>query len=99
VGAIEVNAEVGYGLVQHRSDEWIYGLAFGYSASEGFELLGEIHGTALRDFREDHLLFNLGTRCKLNDKLVVLGSAGRSFRDPTSGVHPFIAYIGIQFNF
>jgi hypothetical protein len=99
VGVIGVNAEIGYGLVQHRSDEWVYGLAFGYSASERFELLGEIHGAALRDFSEDNLVFNLGTRWKVNNKLVVLGSAGRSFRDPASGVHPFLAYIGIQFNF
>lgn len=99
VGAIEVNAEVGYGLVQNGSDEWIYGLAFGYSASERLELLWEVHGTALRDFREDSLLFNVGTRWKLNNKLVVLGSAGRGFRDSPGGVNAFIAYMGVQFNF
>jgi hypothetical protein len=99
VGAIEINAEVGYGLVQNRSDEWIYGVAFGYSASERFELLWEVHGAALRDFSEDSLLFNVGTRWKLNNKLVVLGSVGRGFRDSPGGAHAFIAYMGIQFNF
>lgn len=99
VGAIEVNAEVGYALVQDRGDELIYGLAFGHSISERFELLGEVHGTALRDFREDELVFNLGTRWKLNGKLVILGSAGRSLRDTASDAHTLLAYVGIQFNF
>lgn len=98
VGPLGVNGEFGFRFVQHRSEEWLYGLAFGHETRIRLELLGEIQGTARRNFREDDLVFNLGGRWRLGDKFVLLFSIGRSIRAPSGeSLTPF-AYLGMQFN-
>jgi hypothetical protein len=42
-GPVSVNPEIGYVLLEDE-DEWLYGLALGYSPSSGIELLAELHG-------------------------------------------------------
>jgi hypothetical protein len=63
------------------------------------ELLGEIHGTAKRNFKEDELLFNFGGRFNVNKNLTLLFSSGRSFRRAASGEPTLILYAGTQFTF
>ena len=95
----DVNEEIGYVIKRNRTDEWIYGLAVGRQASKRLELLGEIHGTAPRNFKEDELLFNIGGRFNVNKNLTLLFSSGRSFRRAASGEPTLILYAGTQFTF
>src|SRR5947209_6546227 len=96
---LEVNEEFGYLVKQHRMDELIYGIAFGRQVSKRLELLGEIHGNALRNFKENELLFNLGGRYGLTKHFTLLFSAGRSFRRASSGEPTLILYAGTQLSF
>lgn len=95
----EANEEIGYRIRQHRMDEWIYGLALGRHVTRRLELLGEIHGEALRNFKDSELLFNLGGRYGLTKHLSLLFASGRSFRRAASGEPTLILYAGTQFNF
>ncbi len=96
VGPFGVNTELGYAFLQHGDDEWVYGLVLGCEVSNQLELLAEIHGTAQQDFKEDELVFNLGTRWALSDTFTFLLAAGRSFRDNASGEPEFLLYTGLQ---
>jgi len=99
LGPISMNGEVGYAIRENHEDEWVYGLALGREFSEGFEFVGEIHGTALRDLGENELVFDIGTRLDLTGILTLLFAAGRSFRGEESGEPQFFTYVGLQFLF
>jgi len=98
-GSISFNPEFGYVFREYNDNEWIYGLALGYEASNNLELLAEIRGTTLQDFQDDELVFNLGARCELSETYSLLIAAGRSFRPAASGEPEFLLYAGIQLLF
>jgi hypothetical protein len=97
-GAWEAGAEFGYDFVQHDDDQWIYGIAVGYALTKEIELLGEIHGTVAEDFRDDDVLFNLGTRWSLSERMTFLFAAGRSFRESDESAN-LLVYAGMQWTF
>lgn len=99
VGPMEFTLEVGYVLVEGREDQWLCGLAAAWPVTEGFEVVGEVHGTATRGFEEDELVFNLGGVVDLHENLSLLFSAGRSFRESGSGEPELLGYFGFQFKF
>ena len=94
-----VYAEVGYAWLEHGSNEWGYGIAVEYETSETFKLLGEIHGVAEQDFQQDELLFNLGFKWHFHENVTLMGSAGRSLREPKGEEEFIISYLGFQFTF
>jgi hypothetical protein len=98
-GPISLNPEFGYVFHEYEDNEWIYGLALGYEASECLDLLAEVSGVTGQDFEDDELVFNLGARRELSEVNTLLLSAGRSFRDSASGEPEFLLYAGIQMNF
>jgi len=99
VGPLEVNGEIGYRIVQHRTDEWEGGLLVTHRISRRIELMAELHGSALRNLTDGELLFNAGSRLRLGKNSVLLFSAGRTIRNaPGEGPH-YIAAFGIQINF
>jgi hypothetical protein len=98
-GPLAIVGEVGYQIVQHEKDEWIYGLAVAREINDRFELLGEIHGESKRDLTENEVVFNLGGRYKLNKKHTLLFSSGRSLRPASTEQPTWIAYVGMQFHF
>lgn len=99
VGSINLYAEVGYELVEADEDEWLYGIAVGYPVNDRLELLAEVAGSADRNFDDDELVFNLGATIGINDNLNLLLSAGRSFRESSSGEPELLGYFGLQFLF
>ncbi len=99
VGPIELNLELGYSLLEHEEDEWVYGLAAARPHSERFELLGEVHGVATKDFEEDVLVFNLGGVLRMHENVHLLFSAGRSLRESSTTEPELLAYVGLQFAF
>lgn len=98
-GPLELSLELGYSLIEHEEDAWIYGLAAAWPLSERFELLGEVHGVATRDFEEDVLVFNLGGTVELHENVSLLFSAGRSFHDSSATDPELLGYLGLQFRF
>ena len=99
VGPVEVNPEVGYEMTQYGKDTVFFGVAVGRQISKRVEFAAEIHGDALRDFKEKVIVANFGTRLKLSDKVGLMFSAGHTIRTPTGDEPHFIAAFGIQFNF
>ena len=99
IGPVRVVGEVGYRIVQNGPDEWEYGLVFARQVSRRVELMGELHGSSLRTFREDELFLNVGSRIRIARNAVLLISAGRTINSAGGQGPVNIAAFGIQFNF
>jgi hypothetical protein len=99
VGPVDLGLELGYTLIEHGRDEWVYGLAAAWPLAERFELVGEVHGVATGDFEEDVLVFNLGSVLQAHEKINLLFSAGRSFRESSTTEPELLGYLGLQLNF
>jgi len=99
VGPLELNLEFGHLFRESLPDEWLYGLAVAHRLHPRLELLGELHGTALRNFAQDELLFDLGGRFRLNRYLVLLFTTGRSIRGVPGEAPSLFGYWGLQLNF
>lgn len=97
VGTFELYMEAGYEFVEAGEDEWLYGVATGYSVNDHLELLAEVAGTASGDLDDDELVFNIGAKLGINDYFNLLLSAGRSFRGSSSGEPELLGYCGLQF--
>ncbi len=96
VGKFGVNGDVGYRF-KRGMDEVIYGVVVGRDINNNLELMAEIHGTGPRNQIGDEIVFNLGSRIKLNKHMTLITSAGKSIRrnhDPR-----FVGYAGIQITF
>ncbi|MBX7171705.1 MAG: hypothetical protein K1X72_12165 [Pyrinomonadaceae bacterium] len=97
VGKYGINGDVGYRF-KRGTDELIYGVVVGRRFRDAVEILGEIHGTGERNaLNKSEIVYNLGTRIKINDNLNLITSAGKSIRksyDPR-----FIGYLGMQITF
>ncbi len=95
IGWLGVNGEVGY-LFKPGDDEWVYGLLFGHKF-EKVELLAELHGTGLRNFKNHHDVVNFGVRWDFAENKTLNASIGRSLRNRSEQDPSLIAYIGVQF--
>jgi len=99
-----VNPEIGYNIVLGDNDfnNWKFGLAAGYEYESGLELMGEVgafvfdHSNATEP---DVPFFNFGFAYPLNKNVVLLGSAGRSFRPASDDTPDFFCLLGFQFLF
>src|SRR5207237_3984408 len=80
IGKYGINGDVGYRF-KRGTDEIIYGAVVGREFKDTFELLGEIHGTGERNhLGSSEIVFNIGSRLKINNHLTLLASAGRNLR-------------------
>lgn len=97
VGKYGINGDVGYRF-KRGTDEMIYGVVVGRKFKDAVEILGEIHGTGERNaLNQSEIVYNLGTRIKINDNLNLITSAGKSIRK--NYVPRFIGYLGMQITF
>ena len=99
LGPVTINGEVGYQVVQREKDEVLYGLVVGGEINKRLELVGEIHGTAKRNFADNEPILNAGGRFKMSKHYTLLFSAGRSLRGAAIGQPTLVGYVGCQFNF
>ncbi|HEY1263568.1 MAG TPA: hypothetical protein VGF06_08595 [Terriglobales bacterium] len=95
-GKLSLNFEAGYNFRQDAQDEVTLGMAAGYEATHGLELLAELHTEALRSFHENESVFQVGGREKLSEHLVLLFAAGRAVFGSTADQPGFLAYAGLQ---
>jgi hypothetical protein len=95
-GPVLVNGELGYTIRQHEDDEWFYGLIFGYQIQENLTFLGEIHGGTTYEFKENEIVFNIGTQWDFTKKYGLLASAGRGFSRASSVEPNLLVYLGLQ---
>src|SRR5205823_7342111 len=94
LGPVTINGELGYQVVQRDKDEVLYGLVVGGEINKRLELVGEIHGTAKRNFTEDGLIFNVGGRFRMSKHYTLLFSTGRSLRRAVTGQPTLLVYVG-----
>jgi len=99
LGPVTIDGEVGYQVVQREKDEVLYGLVVGGEINKRLELVGEIHGTAKRNFASNELIFNVGGRFRMSKHYTLLFSTGRRLRRSATGQPTLLAYVGCQFNF
>lgn len=91
-----VDVEVGYRLVQHTSDELIYGLALGSELSNTLELLSECNGVSARSLDSSEVVCQLGAREALGHHFSILGAVGTAvIGDPAERPKLHI-YLGLQ---
>lgn len=99
IGSAELLIELGYNLIEHDKDEWIYGLATGWQLTKSAKFVAEINGVTKNDFEENVLVFNIGGILNVHKNINLLFSAGRSFRESSETQPGLIGYLGFQFNF
>lgn len=96
-----INPEVGYNIVfeDDTRNSWKFGLAAAWELPNKLELLGEV-GTLIfpQGTESDNPFFNFGVEYPLNKNVVLLGSAGRGFRN-RQDTPDFFALLGFQFLF
>ncbi len=97
-GRFSLNPELGYAVLEGE-DEWLYGLAVGYSLFGCLELLAEVHGEAQSDFGDDDLLVQAGCRWSAHPNLSLLGAVGTGIRHPEDMRIELVAYLGVQILF
>lgn len=95
---LDVDLEIGPSFHFSAPSEWEYGLAIGHSFGR-IELIGEVHGTSLGQFRQDDLVLNGGVRYQISEGRLFLLSVGRSIYGQSTARVTFSSYVGIQFNF
>jgi hypothetical protein len=91
--------EIGYNVVFDGSGEnnWIYGVAAEWAKNERLKLLFEVGGVVWENGNDpDFPFFNAGLKYELTDHWTLLGSAGRSFRDDSSGSPVLMTFLGLQ---
>lgn len=97
IGKFAVGGDVGYRF-KRGPGEVIYGFIVGTQLSDSVEVMGEIHGTGpATKLGDSEIVFNFGSRIKLDSRANFIFSAGKSLRgnaDPR-----FIGYFGVQINF
>ncbi len=96
-GPLTVYAELGHFWNQQRPNEWLYGIAAEYEVVKTISLMAELHGTAQYGFREDQLVFNLGSHWQFSEHAGLLASVGRAIRSAGSGEPGFLSYVALQF--
>lgn len=95
LGPVDLNLEGGHWF-SRDNPQWITGIAVGRQQTKRIELLAEVyHISAARP--ERFTIFDVGARVKLFNPVLLIFSAGRSFRGPGSGEPQFIGYGGLQF--
>ena len=99
LGPVTIDGEVGYQVVQREKDEVLYGLVVGGEINNRLELVGEVRGTAKRNFASNELIFNVGGRFRMSKHYTLLFSTGRSLRRAATDQPTLLAYVGCQFNF
>ena len=95
-GKFELNADVGYIINQHSTDQLTFGLAAGYQATKSLELMAELHAVPLRDFQENESVFQLGGRKKFSEHYIFLFAAGRGLPGSSDREPKFLGYFGLQ---
>jgi hypothetical protein len=94
-GAIGVNTETGYRIVQNGPDEVVYRLAVGYTTRPGLELLSECTGSSeLRVATE--VICQAGARKDLGRDFTLLVAAGKGVGGSTIEPTRFRMYLGVQ---
>jgi hypothetical protein len=97
-----VYGEVGYNVVFDSAgvNEWIYGIAAEWQATEGLVLALEVGGVTFEGAGEpDHTFFNGGLKYQLSERFTFITSAGRSFRDRSAGAPELLTFVGVQITF
>jgi hypothetical protein len=95
-GKFELNADGGYIINQHSTDELSFGLAAGYQATKSLELLAELHSVPLRNFQENESVFQLGGRKEFSEHYIFLFAAGRGIPGSSNREPKFLGYFGLQ---
>jgi len=99
-----INPEIGYNIVLGDNggpNSWKFGLAMGKEVTDKLELEGEV-GAFIFEGDRDHSgepdvpFFNFGFEYRHSKNIVLLGSAGRSFRSGEDGVPEFFCLLGVQ---
>ena len=94
LGAISLNADLGYVADSRSADAWFGGMAAGYGWRE-WELLAEIHGEREIGAPGARLLLNAGCRRSLGKNVTLLFSLGRETYDRTERCAT-VSYLGLQ---
>jgi hypothetical protein len=95
-GPVTLNGEFGYTVSQHSDNKWLYGFFSGYEILENLTLLGEIHGEATKEFKQNEVVFNIGTQWDFTKKYGLLVSAGRGLSHVTNDEPNLLLYLGLQ---
>jgi hypothetical protein len=97
IARLELNVEVGRKFAEHGESAWESGFSTEASVAHRLELLAEIHEEKPRSAAAA-VLFNLGGRFKVTQRLTLMFAAGHAFRGPRDERPGLLFLSGIQLN-
>ena len=96
LGALGINAETGYRMIQGSRGELMYGLAIGLEPVPRFELLSECNGSTGVGGDESELVCQVGARQEVGKDYSLLGALGTGvIGDPRKRTRSQV-YFGLQ---
>jgi hypothetical protein len=95
-GDVIVYGEAGYAWIDGGVNEWIFGAVGGYEVSDRLTLMTELYWIAEESFDEDTLIIAAGLKWNFSNTLALLGSGGRSLREPAGEGEITVFYLGLQ---
>lgn len=97
IGNFSLGGDFGFRF-RRGPTEMIYGIVVGTELSDRIQVMGEIHGSGpAGQLRDSEVVFNFGSRIKLDTRSNLIFSAGRSIRSQSDP--RFVGYLGLQINF
>ncbi|HYX54393.1 MAG TPA: hypothetical protein VE783_13130 [Candidatus Limnocylindrales bacterium] len=94
-GAVSVDCEGGYQLVQKAPNGWLAGVVVGRKISDKLEIAAEVYSQGAFHSVEAQPTVDAGARYKVG-KLWLLMMAGRSLQASSSTQSSFVGYFGVQ---
>ncbi|HHT9124929.1 MAG TPA: transporter [Candidatus Brocadiia bacterium] len=101
IKSLYMGSQIGY-LIHREKDEnneLFYGFFGEYPVLKRLDAVGEIFGLIPEYTEVNPPLFNAGFRYRFSKLFSVMGSAGRSLGERSSGEPHLLGYIGIRLNF
>jgi hypothetical protein len=101
IKSLYVGSQIGYLIHQENevNNELFYGFFAEHPVFKKIDVVGEIFGFVTEHEKVNPPLFNAGLRYRFSKLFSVMGSAGRSFGDRSSGEPNYLSYIGIRLEF
>jgi hypothetical protein len=94
-----VYGEAGYAWLDSGADEWVFGAVAGYELSGELTIMAELFWIAEEGFGEHEVIANAGFKWHWNESVALIGSAGRSVKEPAGEPKITVMYLGFQLLF
>lgn len=99
LGRTRLYGEIGFNWLEHRGDEWVFGIAAEHSVFQHFRIVSEVRDIAPSGFEDHELALRAGFKWTAQENWTVLVSLGRTLRELRGEQRGVFSYLGVQHTF